>query len=1124
MRISFTIILTLFIQILYAQSVLNKNGMIKVATSTEGVYKIDSQFLEAAGENPSEINPNKIQVYGMPGGHIPQSNSIDYPYDPQPLAIKVKANTNAVFEENEAVYFYADAVDNIDYNFENEFYEYSNNVYSDSIYFFIDINAEQTNSIASISSENINVDQSFNWYDAVYFHEVDEVNILRSGRKWFGESFSINRTQDFTFELNNDIASSDEISLATHYLAQTYNEANLKIRLNEYELASESLERVSDFTIFPYREKGKLLENRSTIASSLVSGLELNISLTHEALGAGRSDGYLDYLFLTVPQKLNVLNSQIVIRNRGFQQIGNYELKIGNLSNDHYVWEVSDPINSKELIMNNGSFKFSQTEEKRERKFITFNANSALSPKYIATINSQNLKKSTSPDYLVITFDGFNESAQKLASYRENHNNFSVEVAKISEIFNEFGSGRRDVSAIRNYIRYYYLKNPDNLKYVLLLGASSYDFKDRIANNTNLVPVYQSRNSLHPVFTYASDDFYGFMNQNEGFWAEESNNIDELDLGIGRIPAKTKKEAADAVNKIIYYETNPQAFNKWRNDIYFIADDEDGNIFHRDSEELSKYVIDNFGFYNINKLYLGAFEQEVFASTQRSPKMREAINDMANKGALIVNYIGHGSESSWTNESILNVSMVEEWNNIDKLPLFVTATCEFGRFDNPNIESGAQRMLLKPDGGAIALLTTSRPVESSSNATLNRSFFQHVFKSQNTKPKKLGDIIRQTKNSGIVGVKNRNFILLGDPAVTLAEPESNVQITNIMNEEGETDTLKSMSKITVSGLIENNLKQIMSDFDGELTIELYDKPQATSTIDKAESEFNFMTFDQVIYRGKSSIQNGEFSFSFYVPTEIDYRIDKGKFSFYAKNDNQLEDASGFNNDFIVGGSSLMSNNDTAGPDLALYLNDREFENGNRVGNDATLIVDLFDEHGISISNSNVNPGITYSIDGGEDIKLNDFFYYDKDSYQEGTIEYNLQNLKEGNHYITIKASDVYNNKSQATIEFEVIGEDDIELLDFAIYPNPAQSNVNIRLRQNRKNAQVMVQYQIINNQGQLVYSHEYTTNEDFRIDQWDLRNQNGEKLSPGLYFVRLFVRSVEDNAKTDQIKKLIIIN
>lgn len=220
----------------------------------------------------------------------------------------------------------------------------------------------------------------------------------------------------------------------------------------------------------------------------------------------------------------------------------------------------------------------------------------------------------------------------------------------------------------------------------------------------------------------------------------------------------------------------------------------------------------------------------------------------------------------------------------------------------------------------------------------------------------------------------------------------------------------------------------------------------------------------------------------------------------------------------------MTNQDDVGPDINIYLNDRDFINGGKTGNNVELIIDLFDEHGISIANSNINPGISFSVDDNEKIILNDFFYYNLDSYQEGSIRYNVSNLSEGHHFLTVYALDVFNNKSTSTIEFEVVGNEQLSILDFVMYPNPASEEVNFKLRQNRKNEEVEFSYQILNNQGQLIYSHSYSAIDDLRQDVWNLKDHNGKKLSPGMYFVRVFLRSVEDNAKTDQFKKLIVIN
>ncbi len=1116
------IFLIIFTTNINAQSVLKKAGLVKVATTQEGVYKIDIDFLTSISLDPTQVNPAKIQVYGMPGGSIPQSNAVDYPNDPLALSVQVKANENDIFEDDEAVFFYADAVQNINYNFDFEIYDYSNNIYADSLYFFIDFNTETSSQQVETlnNASSINGATPINWFEKILIHELDEVNILRSGKNWFGESFATTRSRDFSFEIEGDLEVNKPIHLRTNYMSQNYGNGNLKVAINNYDLADTPLPVLQASA---YGIKGSMVTENSIISTSLLNEKRITVNLSHVNSGSGKSEGYLDNLFLTVPLNLKYNNEQIILRNRDIQTIGSYNISVAGISN-HYIWDVSSPLITLLIPHNNGNFSFSKSNANEETKFVIFDEQSAHAPIYMEKISSQDLKNNRIPDYLIVTTSAFEPAASELAQHRKKYNQFEVKIANTEAIFNEFGSGRRDVSALRNYIKYLYDKQPGKLKYVLMLGAASYDFKDRISNNSNFVPIYQSDNSLNPTTTYSSDDFFGFMESHEGVWDESGNNSDDIDLGIGRIPCKSLEEATVAVQKSINYENNKEFLKKWRNEIYFIADDGDFNSYSASSEQLSTFINDNYNNFKINKLYLGAFKQESFASSEKSPEMSEAINEMMEKGALIVNYIGHGSEDSWTDEAILTKSMIEKWSNTSSLPLFVTATCEFGRHDNPVIESGAQKLMLKKNAGAIGLLTTARPVYSNSNYKLNESFYKSVFDRKGKGPRKLGDIIRETKNNAISGVGNRNFILIGDPALTLAEPMHNVDITKIVNETGETDTLKSMSKISVSGEITSYGGQKMNDFEGLLTAELFDKPVEKSTFDPNTSALSFDVLESVLYRGKTSIKNGEFTFTFYMPKNMNYKLEAGKFNLYAYPDKGKEDANGFYDDFYVGGSSDLTTADNIGPDISVYLDDYTFQNKDKVGSDAELLINFFDEHGISISKDGLEKGIVFSLDETEEVELNDYFYYDIDSYQEGEISYSLRELTAGWHELVVKAKDIFNNSSEENIQFFVVDNEKLEILDFIMYPNPAKEFTNFRISQNRKNDEIEVLYNIIDSYGKVIFEQSFITSDQQREDSWNLRNKEGIKVSPGLYFIRIFLRSVEDQSKTQQIKKLIVIN
>ena len=90
-----------------------------------------------------------------------------------------------------------------------------------------------------------------------------------------------------------------------------------------------------------------------------------------------------------------------------------------------------------------------------------------------------------------------------------------TKVVTTTEVYNEFASGTADPTAIRDYVKMFYDRSGgDSTKrprWLLLLGAGSFDYKNRLVGNTNLVPAYESASSLDPLTTYCSDDFYGFL-------------------------------------------------------------------------------------------------------------------------------------------------------------------------------------------------------------------------------------------------------------------------------------------------------------------------------------------------------------------------------------------------------------------------------------------------------------------------------------------------------------------------------------------------------------------------------------------------------------------------------------
>jgi hypothetical protein len=764
------------------------------------------------------------------------------------------------------------------------------------------------------------------------------------------------------------------------------------------------------------------------------------------------------------------------------------------------------------------------------KEYIAFTGRTFDPPLTIQRIPNQDLHSLPVPQLLIITPAVFLEQARRLAAFRESHDGLQVAVVTPAQIYNEFSSGKQDITAIRDFIRYLYTQST-KLQYVLLLGDASYDYKNRVNGNTNFVPIYESRESLHPIFSYSSDDYYGFMDEDEGEWPENTQGDHTMDVAVGRLPVKSGQEAEAVVQKLIRYASNPETTGKWRNKICFVADDGDNNTHQLDADRLAQQISRSYPQYNINKVYLDAFPQNSNANRQTAPEVNKTISQAVEKGHLIVNYTGHGGEAGWAEEQILTVPQINSWKNTC-MPLLVTATCEFGRYDDPLKISGAEHALLNAQGGAIGLLTTTRPVFSNTNYALNNAFYSTVFEQKEGTWQRLGDIVRYTKNNSLSGSVNRNFALLGDPSMRLAYPQEQTVLTAVNGKDLATqlpDTLKALSLVTVEGQIQragSNLLQ--TDFNGVLQITVFDKANTVTTLGtERSSRMNFQLQQNILYEGKARVKEGLFRFSFVVPKDIDYRFDLGKISLYAKQEESLRDASGASL-LIVGGSIPQAPADLTPPVIRLFMNDTTFISGGITGSNTSLLASIFDESGINITRTGVGHAITATLWNEKDTTfiLNDYYTAQTDTYQHGHIQYPFQNLKPGTYQLHLKAWDTHNNSGESSINFIVATSEKLVLHGLFNYPNPMSNSTAFAFDHNRAGEELDIQIEIVNSVGQLVkILHTRLVNSPEHIEElkWDGMNEKGNKLDKGVYIYRVIVRSMADHSSAHQVNKLVII-
>jgi len=1101
-------------------SVLAEGEWYKLAINETGIYKIDRSFLSDIGIDVESIDPRTIKIYGNPGGMLPQPNSADRPIDLSENSIKVTGENDGSFDAGDLILFYAQGPDSYSYN-ESGTLTFEKNIYDRQNYYFITVDGDNGKRLTN--SDNLGDGfTKVTAYDDFQHHELSQTNFLISGREWYGEKFDLETQYTIDFDFPGVVAGSD-IKITSNVMAQSFAASNFNLTLNGNTVGAQTVASVPNYNqqAFRYSVKGKETTNTFTINSDQIDDDVLKLTYDYIKNSSGQSIGFLDEILIEVKRSLRWRGSTFVFRSLESTDNGSSTFQISNSDNSISIWNVTDPTTPKNQTYSIGSgnaiFGTSTTEL---QEFVVYKNESAQTPEFIDQVSNQNLRGLTVPDLLIVSHPEFRSQAQRLASFRASHDGLSSKVVTTEEIYNEFSSGRQDVTAIRDFVKHLYDKS-NKLKYLLLFGRGSYDYLDIITNNTNYVPIYESRNSLHPLQTYGSDDYYGFLEDEEGEWTEDSSGDHTLEIGVGRLPITSLEEATDIVDKLIDYSTNTKNYGSWRNVVSFVADDGDGNLHQRQSDQLTQLVDTTFQSFNPDKLFLDTYEQISRPGGEVSPAASEALNNTIDKGALIVNFTGHGGESGWMQEQVLDIVMIEAWDNDNKLPLFVTSTCEFSRHDDPRRISGGELVVMNPEGGGIGIVSTCRPVNSSSNFELNKAFYNTVFNQNGNTYLRLGDIFKETKNNNNVNqIGNRNFALLGDPSLRLSYPEKQLVINSIENNGIASDTVSALSKVTVKGVVTED-----ASFNGTLYATIYDKESSFVTLGNENSPFNYYAKENIIFKGQATISNGQFQFEFIVPKNISYLIDEGKISLYAVNSSKTSDANG-SRYISVGGSNPAPSTDNIGPNIELYLGDSTNNSLNDIASNTSLFVYLQDDSGINISGYGVGNSLIAILDDSIVYNLNEYYESSLNTYQKGWVDFPLLDLKKGKHTLMLKAWDTFNNSSEESITFNVLDPNQLSISQLLNHPNPFSENTTFLFQHNRAGEDLDIELDIINMTGGVVQKHRFyieDSSSNVNLGSWNGTNSGGEKLRAGLYLYKLKVRSKKDGATQESHQRLVLI-
>jgi len=1115
------------------QSVLATGTWYKFSVDKTGVFKIDLNLLNQIGINTSGLDPRKIKIYGNGGVMLPQLNS-DFRYvDLQENRIYVEGEDDGVFDSDDYILFYAKGPDDWITDSESEI-EHRKNIYSEKAYYFISVDNNSDNGKRILTAGTVYpsaVEQITTYKDYLFFEE-EKNNLRRIGQQWFGDKFGLTNVRSYNFDFEN-IDTTKPLTVKVRGLSVSSTSSSMNVEVNQETLFT------MDY-IVPSNSSKALYKDKLVSSDVQLTSPSVNVEITYDQNGNPSAEGYLDYIEIIGDKILFANGSQFSFRNFKSQTTSGGSVlgyTVSNVSNIDMIWEVTDHLNPSSLTdLNTEDQDFTFKAYSGELKeYVVLNDSDYYVPEVLSNnpIENQNLHDFSNIEYLIVTSKDLLEQAQRLAGHHITQG-MSVAVVDIEEIYNEFGSGSADITAIRDFVKFLYdnaSSEENKIKYLCLFGDATYDYKNITPGNKNIVPVYLAYESFDMAASYVTDDYYGMMDSNEGLMTVS----DKQDVATGRVVASNEDEAKNVVDKILgYYDKN--SLGSWRNELTVMSDDlDDGEqILETTMELIADLIKENKPQYNIKKLYADAFKQEESSVGERYPDVNAALSNAVESGTLLINYFGHGGEKVLAAERLLEIPEIQSWNNFNKLPLFITITCDFTRFDDKsnNPISAGEEMILSKNGGAVNLISTAREIYINYGSSFNKSLIKKILDFDNN-DYSIAQALMHTKNENPSASLNQHFFMFsfGDPAMKLGFPKPNINLTKINDKDitQERDTLKALSKIKLEGTITDVNNNLLSDFNGTLTVSIFDKEIEKSTLDNDNKNFvmHFDVQDSKVFKGKTEVENGTFEIEFIVPKDIKLAYGKAKISLYAEN--QAISKAGFDLETVIGGVNEVTDTDTdtEGPVISLFMNDESFQDGGITNVSPNLIAKFSDSSGVNTSLAGIGHTIKAVLDGDESnpIQLNEFYETDLGSYTSGSLTNTLRNLEPGEHSVTVTAWDTYNNSSRKTLNFTVVDDSSFVLENVLNYPNPFINYTEFWFNHNKPNEDLDITISIFTVSGQLVKSiHQSVSATGSSLSRslsWDGRDDFGQKVGKGVYVYQLVVKSLDFTA--EKFEKLVLL-
>ncbi len=1163
------------------RSVLADGVVYKIAITQEGVYRIDRDFLarlpglELA---PDAIDPNHVKVYGNGGAPVPALNRDPRLPDLAENPVYARGGGDGSFGATDAVFFYAagptgwrpvierDGQGNVSGRWEHYVHPFSN----ENFYFIkldgppgarLDPQPYPGFADAAVLTQN----------EGRFFLDLDEFMWARerggTGHTWVSNLLALGGG---TLPLLQNTAlpglEAGPVTYRVRPAIQSNPAASVTFTSGGGQLASANFGLLGNSA-----ENPVALSREVTFEQTVGAGAPLNLSMTLENQ-VGSPKAAVDWVRVFYRQALRAADGYLRFHTP-IAQTGRFEMVLSGFAQEPQVWDVTEPDAIRRLgVLAAGGVYRVQVEvadEARPRELVAFTEGAvrqldleqACPGEGGCRVPAQNLHGIQGfPEFVIVTPEIFRPYADELADMRRQEG-LAVEIVDVGQIYNEFSGGLLDPRAVRDYFRFLYDRGPGNepaLRYALLFGDGHFNYRNlgQAPALENWILPFETAETFDPESSYTSDDYFGLLDEDEGRWpfvrgtwpSGPNQPINErVDLGIGRFTVQTTREARLVLDKIRRYESG-ETYGAWRARYLFIADDaltgltgsqNDNDLHTQNTDVVAELVEQVAPEMDQRKVYGISYKRE-FLNGWRIPGAREDLLKAIREGVLLVNYSGHGGEEGLAQEELFTKEDSKTIQNRDRLPIFITATCSFGRWDLAAEQSGAEELLLNPEGGAVALLTTVRTVYTTGGITtlnvglnyeLNRQLFQ---READGLPRRLGDVMRLTKNVrvGYEG-NNRKFNLLGDPTMRLGMPahKAVVQTVNDVPVAQQQAPLRALDRVTLAGEVQTPDGTLDVGFSGVVNLTIFDAQRRVPLPVQVWSNKPYYTVrEDLIWRGKVNASNGLFSATFVVPKDISYTNQPGRISVYAAG--QGVQAQGFTENVVVGGTSANPPNDAKGPDIELFLNDEAFVDGGVTTPRPRLLVKLFDESGINTVGAGVGHEMLLVVDGNEQqaVNIGDLYEAEENSFQRGRVTFDFEeDLSAGPHALSVRAWDVLNNSGSASLNFVVSDVSTLVLENVFNYPNPTTGRTRFVFEHNQPvGTPARVQIRVYTLSGQPILTieqDEVLAGGPVQV-RWDGLDDDLDRLAPGVYLykVRVEVEGRDGERQvSERIEKLAVV-